>query len=357
MESSKIKRTLQNAGLSQYQADAYLTVLQLGTADATEIASQSGVPKSRIYDVLRHLEDNGYVETFEQDSLRARAQDPAPVLTELREQAKSFEMTAGEIEELWESPSVGNHQVTLVKRKETAIESTRDAIREADHEIQLSVTPDQFDQLKPVLHEARNRDVIVKVSLHAPEVKGEIPLAESDFEGAASEVRYRELSAPFVALIDRTQTFFASRSPGNQFGILVDNYTLTYVFHWYFQMSLWEIWETVYTDHNEEAPYQFVNIRECIREIDRILDDGYSVHAKVIGYDTITNERQEISGSIIDISKMEPARDTQKASLSEIAGKATIYLDTGEEVVSIGDWGAIEEDIEGRKIQFEIIED
>ena len=51
------------------------------------------VPRPRIYDVLRSLTDREYVETYEQDTLRARAHSPADVVDDLRGRADRFEST------------------------------------------------------------------------------------------------------------------------------------------------------------------------------------------------------------------------------------------------------------------------
>lgn len=351
MNEEQARATLQNAGLSQYQADAYITIIRLGSASATEIASASDVPKSRIYDVLRELGDKGYVETYEQDTLRARAINPDDVLEMLREQATSFEETADTLEEMWTEPSVGDHKATLVQRKETVVNNAKQAIQEATTEIQLSATPEQFTKLRPYLHEARSRDVVIKLSLQAPLNGGDAELPDLDFEGTATEVRHRDLPAPFVALVDRQKTYFASEDPVNEIGIIVDNYTLTYVFHWYFQLSLWEIWDEIYLADEGIPPTRYVNVRECVRDLNRLLDDDRSVAATVTGYDTATNEAIEVEGAIVDVTYTGANTDTDPLPLSEVAGRATIHLDTGDGVVTVGNWGAIEEDIEGRDIR------
>ncbi|TKX51791.1 transcriptional regulator, partial [Halorubrum sp. SP3] len=52
MDTEELLETLQAADLSYYQANAYVTLLELGTASATEVAQASDVPDARIYDVL-----------------------------------------------------------------------------------------------------------------------------------------------------------------------------------------------------------------------------------------------------------------------------------------------------------------
>ena len=358
MRNEEARQTLQNAGLSKYQADAYLTVLHIGSASVTEIASASDVPKSRIYDVLRELEDEGYVETYKQDSLRARAIDPDSVLQTLRNRAKSFEETAETIEEIWEEPSVGDHRATLVQREETVLESTKQAIQNASAEIQVSLTPEQFVELRPYLHEAKGRNIVIKISLHDPLTNGDIEIADLEFEGVASQVRHRELPAPFVALIDRQETYFSSRDARNHIGMLVDNYTLTYVFHWYFQLSLWEIWDEIYVADEDVPPHRYVNVRECVRDLKILMDDvDQPIQATVKSHDPTTNESVELEGTIVDITYTGTSSEEDRLSLSEVAGRASLRLDTGDDVVTVGDWGAIEEDIEGRDIRLDGFEE
>lgn len=52
---------LHEMGLSDYEASAYLALLQHGQGTAKEIADTSDIPKSRVYDVLEKLESKGFV--------------------------------------------------------------------------------------------------------------------------------------------------------------------------------------------------------------------------------------------------------------------------------------------------------
>jgi len=71
MDTEDLRDALEDAGLSQYQAEAYTALLRLGTASATELADACAVPTARIYDVLRDLEGKAYIETYEQGSLHS----------------------------------------------------------------------------------------------------------------------------------------------------------------------------------------------------------------------------------------------------------------------------------------------
>lgn len=50
------------AGLTQYEARAYLVLRDLGTARVTELARASGVPRNKLYGALTGLERFGLAE-------------------------------------------------------------------------------------------------------------------------------------------------------------------------------------------------------------------------------------------------------------------------------------------------------
>lgn len=52
---------LHEMGLSEYEASAYLALLQTGKATAKEVATAGDIPQSRVYDVLEKLERKGFV--------------------------------------------------------------------------------------------------------------------------------------------------------------------------------------------------------------------------------------------------------------------------------------------------------
>ena len=62
MESARIINSLKRLGLTEYESKAYIALLEHGEADALEISRRSGVPRTRIYDILSRLESNGFIQ-------------------------------------------------------------------------------------------------------------------------------------------------------------------------------------------------------------------------------------------------------------------------------------------------------
>ena len=356
MDADELIATLEDAGLSPYQADAYVTLLEHGSAPATDVAKASSVPDPRIYDVLRDLERKGYIETYEQDSLHARAHSPADVLEDLRSRASRFETAAEEIEDRWSRPELESHNVSIVKRFETVLARARELIRSAERQVQVGLTPAQFDELADALEVARRNGVNVRLSLF-PEGSEEPPLPSTDALAATcTEARYREVPSPFVALVDRSWTCFAPHGDSaNEYGVVVNDRTHAYVFNWYFLTCLWEVHEPIYSDRREEPPITYVDFRRCLREVESLLEEGATVEATVFGVDTSSGHDVTVSGRVDDVTYAGGSTTDGMTPLSHLAGQATIFLETDDGRVSVGGWGAMLEDIEATQLVVEAI--
>ncbi|SNZ12453.1 transcriptional regulator [Natronoarchaeum philippinense] len=351
MDEQELRAGLQEAGLSQYEADAYLAVLERGTAPAVKIAEQTGIPKSRIYDVLEDLEREDYVETFEQDSaLSARPRDPSEVMADLQQRANRLATTAEAIEDRWERPEISGHKITIVKRFDSVIEQFRAAAEEATNRIQIAVSPSQFEAVRPALADAVDRGVFVKLTL-ATGLEDPHAVEDIAFADVATEARHRTLPAPFTALVDRTHTFFSSEShPSDQYGIIIDDQTLTYVFHWYFQSALWGTWQPVYDAVDDGIKREYVDIRECVQDIAPIVNDGTTIPATVNGFDIRTGEEVTLSGEITEIISAGMPDTDGSLTLTQLAGQATLVLESDGREYGIGGRGATLEDVEARRI-------
>jgi len=197
MEKDRLRDVLQETGLTQYEADTYITLLELGSAAATEIADACDVPQARIYDVLRKLEARGYVETYEDGNLYARAGDPSEVIADLDDYAETIADASDAVQERWERPTVENHQVSVVRPLSAIFDRSREAIEQAETEIQIALDLEQFFNFRDALATAYDRGVHIKLAL-SPGDNADIDPDELniDFTGLATEVRYRRDCRP-----------------------------------------------------------------------------------------------------------------------------------------------------------------
>lgn len=349
--------SLDTIGFSQYQASVYVAVLRLGSASAVDVANESSVPKSRVYDVLQELESQGYVETYQQGSLRVRALDPAKMRERLETQAESLSNAAGRISELWQEPEIENGRISLLKRRETVYEQTQKYIQAADNEIQLSATPAQFELLRSALQEAINRDVIVQLVVCPPNseaVTEDLP----EFQDAVTEARHRTIPAPFMLLVDRADTCFSPQGPGvnRSYGLSATNYPLAHVFHQYFQTTLWEWWDTLYSARSKTPPIRYINLRRSIIDIDPLLSDGAKVYTTIEAKSTANRNSVTLSGKVEDVIYTSYHEGETPTMPSQIGGQVSIVIQDKHRKYTVGGWYARIEEFEMQRLTIESIE-
>ena len=61
--SEKSRKAMEHLGLTGYEIRVYLSLLDAGAMTASDISKKSGVPYSKIYEVLNTLEEKGWLES------------------------------------------------------------------------------------------------------------------------------------------------------------------------------------------------------------------------------------------------------------------------------------------------------
>jgi sugar-specific transcriptional regulator TrmB len=61
--SEKVRKAMEDLGLTGYEIKSYICLLEIGPVTASELSKKSGVPYSKIYDVLNSLEQKGWIES------------------------------------------------------------------------------------------------------------------------------------------------------------------------------------------------------------------------------------------------------------------------------------------------------
>ena len=78
--SDKTKKSLENIGLTSYEIRSYTTLLKEREINASEISEKSGVPYSKIYEVLGTLEEKGWIGSDDSRPTKYFAKSPTTAL-------------------------------------------------------------------------------------------------------------------------------------------------------------------------------------------------------------------------------------------------------------------------------------
>ena len=76
---------LKGIGLTLYEAQAYVTLTSLIQATAVEVSEKSGIPRSKIYDVLKKLNEKDFIEIEDGRPLTYIVKSPVEVLSREKE--------------------------------------------------------------------------------------------------------------------------------------------------------------------------------------------------------------------------------------------------------------------------------
>ncbi len=355
MDADALRKALKNTDLKKYEAAAYLTLIEHGGMAAVDVSSKSEIPTSQVYDTLRSLEERGLVETIDGERLRAKPNDPEAMLDELRSRGSLLTNAADVLEERWEEPDSDEHRVGVVKRPETVYERTRNQLNEANLTAEFTMSFEQLELLLPELKDAADRGVFVRIHLYAePDLQQKA--AKLGLNDTNLHIRVGTIPGPFLSIIDRHWLFFTPNTRADEdYGVLINDYILSFITHWYFVSCQWHMWEPLFD--TDVSWTQYDSLEEFMRDIVPLFDDGAEVTVDINGNYIQSRESCVIRGQLT--GAFYPSRfggEKKQLALEDLSSYATVYLDTGEEILSVGSWGAVYEDVEAHRIRIESIE-
>ncbi|MFB6186314.1 MAG: TrmB family transcriptional regulator [Halobacteriaceae archaeon] len=226
---------LGDLGLSEYEAAAFQTLLNIGPATAQEISDASGIPMGRIYDVLNTLEQRNIIRS--QDSSRPKqymALDPETAIDNLLEQRKQdlqtqleqFEATADKLKnELERNDISGQRFWTTAIGFDEIIELYSDRIRNATETVSVTAAAPPIgydvdtlvDELWDYIQESINNGVKWRIMM-TPEMKEQFPNHLRQDQNDTSNIRFRQIHHEAVSftIIDEIEVCIEIPNPINQ---------------------------------------------------------------------------------------------------------------------------------------------
>ncbi|MDX6570343.1 MAG: HTH-type transcriptional regulator, sugar sensing transcriptional regulator [Gaiellales bacterium] len=157
--SERITESLQELGLSLYEARLYLGLLTRGPQNGNELSRTSGVPSSKVYAMLERLAAAGIVaHTRRGNTVEYVSVPPQDVLHKLRERyTKPLDYLEATLPTIVSSDP--EPDVLQVAGRDAIIDHARVIVRNAKSEIYLSIWGENLDLLRADLAAADARGV------------------------------------------------------------------------------------------------------------------------------------------------------------------------------------------------------
>jgi sugar-specific transcriptional regulator TrmB len=352
MDESQLVDDLEGFEFTEYQSRAYVAAVTLGTASPNELATASEVPQGRIYDVIDDLEEQGLLEVRERSRTKeVRAPPPGVVLEQFKQRrlesfGEQVDSVAVSLEQLHEYDQSSGGFVTMVRHRESALRHIRRAVEDAEVWLTLALPVDLYEDVAGEIAAAEDRGVTVRLMIDGEAARnaGQRPdrLGPSFPDGIA--VRHRPSIDTFT-FADRSYGIFNSNHPRGRSRpyIVSQEQNLVLVFQNYAE-QIWTGSETLQSDTG--LPRRYLDPWRAIVDMgERLATDR--LHATVEGHEIETWRADSWAGEIVDFDIGSPvAADFE----STIPTTASLTIDTGHDVVTVGGWKATVEDIAAQRI-------
>ncbi len=340
METATLKAHLRRLGLSEKEVDTYLTILEFGSATASEVADSAGVSKRYVYSASEELADRGFV-TVEDHVVPTtiRATPPETVLGRLQDELATIGTA---LEERYTRSEPSTNQFEVMKARATVLKRIRQRIDDAEHEIICAIPEERFDEVAGPLAAAVDRGVLVVLIIEDTDNR------TFDLAGRASVARTWVEPMPTIVTTDLAKGLVAptemiTRSAGDNQAIAFNQRQLGPVIVGSFFGNYWPNATEAYVAEPHPLPETYSRFRHAVFQATLHKRAGTDLHATVRGrrLDTAGTELTEITGRVVETRQglIEPPTN-------DFPVENSLQIEDGDTVASVGGPGAFIEDIE-----------
>jgi sugar-specific transcriptional regulator TrmB len=170
--SDRVRRSLQEFGLTEYEIRSYTSLLEIGPATANQLSEASDVPYSKIYEVLGSLEKKGWIEMEHGRPSKYYPKPPSLAMEITKSQLENSLRTSealvlDELQPLYEKKGVRERpDIWIVRGNFNVLAKIRETVEHVQREILAAVPsiPDSVaDMLISLVKSIADRGVKVQI--------------------------------------------------------------------------------------------------------------------------------------------------------------------------------------------------
>ncbi len=337
---TEVKEFLRFIGLTGYEIKAYLTLLTLGEATAPELSSKTGIPISRVYDVLESLVSRGLAEVKVGRPRIYRAVPPEiginyyvrKYIDKILEMNK---VVIGELSRMYSSVKRKGPFIWISSSAEMSIERAKEIINEASMDGFMSLSEDLFNKLVNTIYRKLLSDESVIFGL----VLLFRPTGSKAFEQLLDldNVDVRILPTGIIKAIETD--FSRAAIFGKTYTLFTSEWELILLLNEMYYHGYWKIAKRIKNfEVKRGVKYRTQHHWLSLVLINDGLRSGYNAWVKVRGYRVKSREPIELEGFIKETKADDMIRN--------------FIIETKEYgLLAVGGIGTSVEDIEARYIE------
>ncbi len=221
--SPSLQKAIRAFGLTDYEARAYVALIEFGEITANQVSERSGVPYTRVYDVLKDLSEKEFVEVRRgrPSTYRPRPPSEATALFIEKEnqtlQENQKEIVLG-LKSLYEkSGAQERHDVVIVRGAQAVLDKVQETLENTKQEVFFLspvIAGEYIQHILPTLSKLGMQNVKTRILLTVTEAtKGP---AIPEIVQRIAEIRIAENLPGAGLIVDRRILFFITRGKEDQ---------------------------------------------------------------------------------------------------------------------------------------------
>ena len=191
---------LKALGFTVYEAKAYVALLKEPHATGYEVAKRSGIPASKIYEVLNKLQEREVIQVLGSDPRRYVPFPPEEILKKLKADfLHSVTYLEEKLSEMYRRDGYEQHYIWNISGEENIFRKLEELISSAEKEIYISIWAEELERLHTTLEAREQAGVKIFMVLF-----GESPhsLQRTFRHGREHEIRQERKARRLAAVID-----------------------------------------------------------------------------------------------------------------------------------------------------------
>jgi len=154
---------LKKLGLNEYESKAYLKLLEYYPVNGYTLSKNSGIPRSRIYEVLESLKKKQLVlEQSDGKGMLYQPLEPRLLITRMKENYQGILNRVDQYTtEVYSEKQIDN-KLVVIKGRNQVIDFLRYRILQAEKRIAVSIWDEEINELSEPLEKALKRGVVLR---------------------------------------------------------------------------------------------------------------------------------------------------------------------------------------------------
>lgn len=188
---------LQNLNFSLYESKAYLALLQRSKVTGYELAKNSGIPASKIYQVINKLLEKEVIIAIDSEPVKYTPLPPEEVLSRLKgDYLLTFSELSKDLKKIYNNQKYTDNYIWNVSGRMAILRRVIEFVEQASKNIHLSVWDEELVDIGDVLITAQNRDIAISIVHYGKKLLG---IGNEYRHGREHQIR-RERGARRIAL-------------------------------------------------------------------------------------------------------------------------------------------------------------